>query len=186
MIARIIHRTMQLRAGWAVFAAHIMAGGQSFGAQIPREAEQVAEFQMLVAGDTRHWGLPGRIGIGKGLDHVAAKGLLGIDHVMSDAQPVRDVAGVMNVLPGAARPFAARRGTMIVELQRHADHLMARLMQQPGDHRTIHPAGHGNNHSHCRAPGLAILAGLGVAHAGGQAHHEPVERLAHDDLAAQA
>ena len=47
---------------------------------------------------------------------------------------------VMNVLPGAARTLTPGRGSMVVELQRHADHFVAGLMQQPRHDAAVNAA----------------------------------------------
>ena len=44
---------------------------------------------------------------------------------MGDAERVGDAARVVDVLAGAAGALAARRGAMVVELQRDADHVVA-------------------------------------------------------------
>ncbi len=51
----------------------------------------------------------------------------------------------MNILPGAARAFLVHHRTMIIKLQRNADHLVALLMQQRRHRRRIHPARHGDD-----------------------------------------
>src|ERR1700722_981437 len=54
----------------------------------------------------------------------------------------------MNVLTGATRTLPSGRGAMIVQLQGHADHLMALLVQQTGHDAAVDPAGHGDQDAH--------------------------------------
>jgi len=63
---------------------------------------------------------------------------------------VGDIARIVNVLPGAAGAFFLDRCTMIVELQRDANHIIAARLQQRGNHRRINAAGHGSNNARCR------------------------------------
>src|SRR3546814_4544740 len=53
----------------------------------------------------------------------------------------------MDILAGAAGALARNGGAMVVELQRDADDLIALVRQQPGHHRRIDPARHGDHHA---------------------------------------
>src|SRR5262249_6932017 len=86
-----------------------------------------------------------RVAVGEIVDHGLAEAALVIQHVMRDADRGRDVAGIVNVAPGAAGALAMRRRTMIVELQRDADDVIALRLQQSSRHRRVDPAGHGDH-----------------------------------------
>ena len=64
---------------------------------------------------------------------------------MRNAERLGDAAGVVDVLAGAAGALAVRRLAVIVELQRHADDVVAGALQQAGDDRGIDAAGHGDD-----------------------------------------
>ena len=59
--------------------------------------------------------------------------------------PGIDFAGVVDVLTGAARPLSVGRGTVIIELERHPDHVVALGLEQRRGHRRIDAAGHGDD-----------------------------------------
>ena len=140
LVALRIHRTVQFRPLRPVDPPHIMPGGQPLGPKITRQPQQIAELHALVAAHAGHRRLARRVAVGKILHHRGPEPRLGVDHVMRDAQLVGHPPGVMDVLAGAARALAAHRGAMVVKLQRDPDHLVARLREQPGDHRAVDAA----------------------------------------------
>src|SRR5260370_7335264 len=64
---------------------------------------------------------------------------------MGNADPLRDRARVIDVLPGAAGALAVSRGTVVVELQRHADDIVALGLEQGRRDRGIDAARHGDD-----------------------------------------
>src|SRR5260370_42129728 len=58
---------------------------------------------------------------------------------------LRDRARVIDVLPGAAGALAVSRGTVVVELQRHADDIVALGLEQGRRDRGIDAARHGDD-----------------------------------------
>ena len=136
---------MQLRALRAFDPLHVMAGGEAIGAQIARDLEQVGELHAHIALHARYGGAAGHIFVGEVGDHGVAKGAFIIEHIMSDADAVRDRARVAYILARAAAAGAAHRRAMIIELERDADHFRARLRRQRGDDARIHAARHGDD-----------------------------------------
>ena len=124
-----------------------MAGRQHLTAQLAGSLKQVAELHALVAAHAGNRRLAAQIGIGEIVNDRLAEGALVIQHVMRDAQPVADLAGVVDILPGAARALLLQGHAVIVELQRDADHLIALLMQQRRGDGAVHPARHGDDHA---------------------------------------
>ena len=59
--------------------------------------------------------------------------------------PLGDIAGVVDVLPGAAGALAMGGRAMIVKLQRDADDVVTLGLQQRSRHRGIDAAGHGDD-----------------------------------------
>ena len=74
-----------------------------------------------------------------------------VEHVMGDAEPVGDGLGIVDVLPRAAGARALGRFAMIVELERHPDHLRSSARSEGGDDRTVDAAGHGDDDPCIRA-----------------------------------
>ncbi len=134
-------------------APDVMAGRQAIGAELARESDQVDELHALVAGRAGHRRAAVRIFVDEAVDHALAEAAFVIEHVMRDAEPVGDLLRVVNVLPGAAGAAAPHRLAMIVELQRHADHLGAGARGERGRDRAVDAARHGDDD-----PGIAARA----------------------------
>ena len=66
---------------------------------------------------------------------------------MGDADRIGHQAGIVDVLAGAARAGASRDATVIIELERHADCLVAGLSHERGRYRAIHSARHRDNYA---------------------------------------
>ena len=145
LVARRIDGTVELAARRAFDPAHVVAGRQAVGAEFAGHRQEVGELGPHVAADAGDRRAPGEIVVGKALDHVLAEARLVVDHVVRDAEPVGDRARVANVVAGAAGALAAGGGAIIVELQRHADHLGAAGGGERGDHRAVDPARHGDH-----------------------------------------
>ncbi len=133
-----------------VAADDIMAGGQQVGAEVGGGFEQIDEFHVLVARDARDRRLAGDIGARERLDHLLAKTLLVIEHIVRHAEPRGDVAGVVDVLAGAAGALAMRRRAVIVELHGQADDIIALARQHRGDDAGIDAARHRHDDARIR------------------------------------
>ena len=125
-----------------------MPGRQAFAAEPLGQRGQVGELHRLIAAHARHRRLAGSVTVGEVGDHRIGEPLLGVDHVVRDAEMIRHPARVVDVLAGAARALAAGGGAVIVELQRDADDLVAGLVQQPGDGAAVHTARHRDQDAH--------------------------------------
>ena len=66
---------------------------------------------------------------------------------MRNANPLGDVAGVVDVAAGAAGALAMGGRAMVVKLQRDPDHVVAFGLQQRSRHRRVDAAGHGDHDS---------------------------------------
>ena len=64
---------------------------------------------------------------------------------MRDADPLGDIARIVDVATGAAGALAVGGGAMVVELQRDADHVITLGLQQRSRHRGVDAAGHGDH-----------------------------------------
>src|SRR6185503_16860881 len=107
----------------------------------------------LVAVRARYRRPPVRIFVDEPVDHALAEAAFVIEHVVRDAQPVRDHLGIIDVLAGAAGARAAHGLAIIVKLERNPDDLCAGLRGEGGRNRAVDAAGHGNDD-----PGIACGA----------------------------
>ena len=69
---------------------------------------------------------------------------------MRDADPFGDAAGVVDILPGAARPLLGQRRAVVIELQRHADDVIAFLGQHRRHDRAVDAPRHRHDHARLR------------------------------------
>ena len=122
-----------------------MSGRQQVGAEVVGCVEQIDEFQVLVAGDARDGRLAGDIGLGERLDHLLAKAVLVIEHIMGNAETRGDVPRIVDVLPGAAGALAVSRFAVVVELHGDADDVVAFGRQQRRRDRRIDASRHRND-----------------------------------------
>ena len=135
-----------------------MAGGERVRAEIARHVEQVGELDLLVAGHAGNRRLAVGIGLREGVDHLGAEARLVIQHVMGNADPRRRLAGVENILAGAAGAGAVAGLALVVELHGDADDVIALLLEQGRDHGGIDAARHRHDHARCSgAPGRSRL-----------------------------
>ena len=120
----------------------IMAGGERGSAKLARGREQIAKLDRAVALDAGHRRLARGVAVGEIVDHRFTKPALVVQHVVRDADPLGDVAGVVDVLAGAARAPAVGGGAVIVKLQGNADDVVTFGLQQRSRHRGVHAARH--------------------------------------------
>ena len=135
-----------------------MPGRQHLRAELARGAEQVGELDRPVALDARHRRLARRIALGEAVDHGFLEARLVVEHVMRDADARGDGARVMDVAPGAAGALAVRGRAMVVELQRHADDVVALGLEQRGRDRGVDAARHRDDDARVLRTALRVEA----------------------------
>ena len=145
LVAAVIHRPVQLRPARALEALHVMPGRQRVGPQVARGCQQVAELHPLIAAHAGNGRLAARIGVGKIEHHRVLEPAFVIQHVMGNVQLLGHAPGIVNVLARAAGALALHGSPVVIELQRNAHHVIARLRVQRGGDGAVHPAGHGDN-----------------------------------------
>ena len=138
---------MQLGPRLAHHALHVVAGRQRLGAELARRPEQVAELHRAVAGDAGHRRLAAHVGIGERLHDLGAEAAFVVEHVVRDGEPLGDLAGVLDVLAGAAGAGLADGDAMVIELQGDAHDVVALLLQQRRRDRRIDAARHRDHHA---------------------------------------
>ena len=122
-----------------------MSGRKRGSTELARGLEQIAKLDRAVALDARHRRLARGVAVGEIVDHRLAKAVLVVQHVMRNADPLGDIARVVDILPGAAGALAMGGRAMVVKLQRDADDIVALGLQERGRNRGIDAAGHGDN-----------------------------------------
>ena len=125
LVARRVGGAVQLGSPPAIDAADIVPGGHAVGVELAGGLHQVAELDPLVAADAGHRRGAGEVGVGEVLDDRFAEAVLVVEHVVGDADRLRHPPRVVDVAAGAAGALAADRRPVVVELQRHAHHVVA-------------------------------------------------------------
>ena len=123
----------------------IMPGRERVRAKLARRRQQVAKLDGTVALDAGHRRFAERVAFGEIVDHGFAEAAFIVEHVMRDADPLGDVAGIVDVAAGAARALAVGGRAMVVKLQRDPDHVIAFGLQQGSRHRGVDATGHGDH-----------------------------------------
>ena len=145
LVALGIDRPEHLPAAADAAGLDVVAGGECCGAELARGPHQVGELDGLVAGDAGHRGLAGEVAVGEALDDGGAKAGFEVEDVVGNAEVLGDAAGIVDVAAGAAGAGAMSRLAVVVELQRHADNVVAGLGQQRRDDGRVDAAGHGDD-----------------------------------------
>lgn len=118
-----------------------------------RAGQEIGELDGAVAGDTGDRCLACQVAVHEFIDHRFPEARLEIEHVMRDSDGGGGAPRVVNVLAGTAGALAPHRLAVIVELQRDADDVEARLLQQCRRDGGINAPRHGADHADRR--GLA-------------------------------
>ena len=126
-----------------------MAGRERIGPEIARGFQKVGELDRLVARNAWNRRLAGRIACGERVDHRLAEPVLVVEDVMGNAERLGDAPGIVDVLAGTAGTRPVDGGSVVVELQRHAEDVVALALHQARHDGRIDATGHGDDH-----PGL--------------------------------
>ena len=129
----------------AVAALDVVAGRQHVGAELLGGVEQVAELDLLVAGDARDRRLAGSVAFGEAVDDGRSEAALVIEHVVRNAECVGNSARIVDVLAGAATALATGGGAVVVELQGNADNVVPGFAHQRGNDGRIDTTRHGHD-----------------------------------------
>ena len=155
----------------------VVPRGDVVRAERLRLAPQVAKFHLLVAHHARVRRAPVFVLVGEIVDDQPLEVFPLVDDVMRHAQRVRHAPRIGDRLRPAALILRPRDAVLRPHLHRHADDLVALLLQQPRRHAGIHAPTHA--HDHAPASGGSGVGGgrwrVGV-HSG--AHLPPVPRPA--------
>ena len=124
-----------------------MAGRQNLRAEFAGGVKKIAELDRLVAFQTRHRGLAGHVALRETINHRFLEPALIVQHVVRNADAFGDHTGVVNIPTGAASPLTVGGRTVVVELERDADHIVAGVGQECRRDRRIDPARHRNDNA---------------------------------------
>ena len=138
---------MQFRPLIAHHPLNVVTGRHAVGVQIARGFQQVLELDPFVTADAGHRCRPSQIAVGEFINHGILKDVFVIKHVMGEAHFLGHAAGIVNITARATGAFLGQRRAMIVELQRHAHNVVPLFGQHCRHNRTVHAAGHGDNHT---------------------------------------
>ncbi len=130
-----------------------MASRKTIRSQLAREGDEVDELHPLVAARAGHGRSAMGIFVDEAVDDARAEPGFVVEDVVRDSEAVGDHLGVVNVLARAACARASHRFAMIIELERHADHLGAGARRERSRHRAVDAARHGDDD-----PGIARWA----------------------------
>ena len=82
--------------------ARVVAGGDAVGADLAGGDEELVELEVVVAEGAGDGGSAGEVLVDEGLDDFGLEALLLVDDVVGDVELLGDVAGVVDVVDGAA------------------------------------------------------------------------------------
>ena len=129
LIAIRISRSRKLRDTAFNRAADIVPGRHAVGAKIARRRQQVLELHRLVATHARDRRRAFQIRVCEVFHYLLAEAVLIIEHIMRNAERFSHAPRVMNVLARATRALLLQGGAMVIELQGHANDVIARIFQ---------------------------------------------------------
>ena len=135
----------EFRAVSGIAPLHVMACHQKLGIEVLGGLEQIVELDFVVARDARDRRFAGDVAFGERVDHLRREAGLVVEHVVRNAERLGDMPRVMNVLTGTAASLSARRRSVVIELQRHADDLVAGSLHHRGGDGAVDPARHRND-----------------------------------------
>ena len=158
LIARAIERASAIRQAPR---SDIVPGGQHLGSELTRRDEQVAKLDRHVAVDARNRRLAMNVALGEAIDHRLFEAALVVEHVVRDADTLGNAASVIDILACATGALAMDRSAVVVQLQRHPDHVVTFRLEQRSRHRRVDTAGHGDDDAGVFRPTVEIEA---VAH----------------------
>ena len=128
-------------------ALDVVAGDHNIGFQILGRIKQIAEFHALIAANTGDRRSTGKIGIGEVIHDGLAEHIFVVQNVMADTELIGHHAGIVDILTGTAGTLLAANGTVIIELQRDPDHVIACTRGQCCGYRAVDTTGHCHNHT---------------------------------------
>ena len=128
-----------------------MPGGEQVGADLARRDQQLVKLQMVVAQAARNRRPAGEVLVDERAHDIVLEARLLIDHVIRNAQLLGHVAGVVDIVDGAAaslhrlgHALVTGKATLVPKLQGQANDVVAALAQHGRDGRGIDTAGHGD------------------------------------------
>src|SRR5262245_61132822 len=162
LLARPIERASPARQGPR---SHIVAGRKDSSAELASGDQQVVELDRHIAVDAGHRRFAVDVALGEPVDDGFLEAAFVVEHVVRNANALRNAARIVVILACAARPLAVGRGPMVIKLQRYPNRVLARGLEQGGRDRRVYAARHGNDDASVCRPAVEIEAvGHGVSY----------------------
>ncbi len=141
-------------AGFVVVIARVVAGGDALGADLAGGEEKLIELEVVVAEGAGDGGAAGEVFADEGADYLGLEAILRVDEVVGDAEVLGYVAGVVDVIDGAAAALGNGLGeaevgvvggqaALVPELEGEADEGVSLGVEERGDGGGVDAAGHG-------------------------------------------
>src|SRR5579872_5728868 len=166
LILACVHAFAQLIASGGVARnAGVVSGRNLRGANRIGHLQKLIELDEVVAKRAGDGRAPGQILADEGSDHLLLEALLEIHHVVGNAQALGYVAGVVDIIDGAATAAAALGGNLgkaplVPELHGESDDVVALAREQAGNGGAVDTAAHGYRYCvlrHGRASGAKFF-----------------------------
>lgn len=120
--------------------AGVVAGGDSLGTDLAGGEEELIELEVIVAEGAGDGGSAGEVLADEGANDFFFEAVLRVDEVVGDAEVLGYVAGVVDVVDGAAaalyafgHAFAASEAALVPELEGEADEGMSLGVEKRSD-----------------------------------------------------
>src|SRR5690606_2676703 len=142
-----VPRPQELDTTLPLVEPRVVTRRDALGAEPLGQGEELGELDASIAAHARARRSPGQVVFDERLDDGLGEELASIEGVMGDAELVRDAPGVVQVFRRAAARSNAAVVRVVPEVQRHADHVVARPREARRGHGRVDPAAHGNQHA---------------------------------------
>src|ERR1022692_1522210 len=153
LIFRFVRRTLKQPSPALLIKGNpsIMSGRNRIGANLPRHNQKLIKLQVIVTEAARDRRAPRQILLNKRTHHIALKTLLVIDHVVRNAERLRDTAGIVNIVDRTAAPLHRFRHArvpseppLVPKLHGETDNIVAVRPQHSRNGRGVNSSRHSN------------------------------------------
>ena len=145
LVAGVVTGALHDGARGAEATLNVMAGGEGAGTEGGGHIEQFAELEIGVTADAGDGGFAGAIAVDEWLNDAIPETGLVVEDVVGDFKGGGDLAGVVDILAGAAAAGTAGCRAVIIELHGDADHVVAGVLQECRRDGAVDAAGHGSH-----------------------------------------
>jgi hypothetical protein len=159
-------------SGFVFADARVVAGGQSFGADLAGHAEQRGKLDVGVAIGAGDGSAAGKILVDEGADDAGFEFVFEIYDVVGEVEVLRDALGVVDVVDRATAMLFGRVGlqggeaALIPELHGEADYFARLFLEEGGYYGAVDTAAHGHGDEcptrclPCAVDGIGLECGV--------------------------